>query len=849
MQIKNKSKLLIILFLSVLVINTIGIFYSLNKIKAANNHLIEESNNVKIFQELKFTLKNLQEISTDTALIGDNAGLKEIKKVEKQYHQINSMIMGKSINIDNRKNLELIHQHFEEYSKALYKMAEFGIQNVMAKQNSKNTMKEFDLAVEKLEKDVEGMVFLNKYQLLEFKYNIVSIQEILTDALAVGDLSGLADVDVIYNNLAKQISTVQLNQPLYKNDLMVLKKNLEVMISLGKSMAKYGSIINETTDNISTQMELIDRHFDTIDASINNIVENENSLMNDSIEYDKLVISTFEIVSLILTIIFAIAVIALFFILKNILTNILKLDNAMIGLTQNTITEVDIQSNDEIGNISNNFNQYIKKIEQGVQQDIKVIDEASVVIGKVNAGLFNDRIRQQANSPEIKKLIDVINSMIDTTQYKLTELSKVLDTLANAKFDVTINRVEGTTGLVASLFHGMQVTQSTMNEVMALMDNSTKRLTFGASDLSDAAQELSNSSNQQAAALEQTAAAIEEVTSTIVHSTENTIKMSQYAKNVTKSSEKGILLANQTSTSMDELSTEINTINDAIKIIDQIAFQTNILSLNAAVEAATAGEAGKGFAVVAQEVRNLASRSAEAANQIKQLVESAKNKANDGKNVAFMMIEGFNELNNDITSTIAIIDDVANATKEQQEAMNQINNTVNSLDQATQKNASLSSQISDMALVTKDLAVQLQGAVDKTTFSQEAKRRVCDTSMIFDLNKLKSDHINLKNTNFCMCKVGDKVNVKKHTECDMGKWIIASENKEFAQTKLWDDLKSAHKRYHGMIQDTVDLYKDNYANGQIFSVTENLEQQIDKIFTSLDKLKEHNCNLQFEKRK
>merc|ERR1711991_1300727 len=93
-------------------------------------------------------------------------------------------------------------------------------------------------------------------------------------------------------------------------------------------------------------------------------------------------------------------------------------------------------------------------------------------------------------------------------------------------------------------------------------------------------------------------------------------------------------LATKTASSMDEINTEVNAINESITIIDQIAFQTNILSLNAAVEAATAGEAGKGFAVVAQEVRNLASRSAEAAKEIKDLVESATIKANDGKKIS-----------------------------------------------------------------------------------------------------------------------------------------------------------------------------------------------------------------------
>ena len=110
--------------------------------------------------------------------------------------------------------------------------------------------------------------------------------------------------------------------------------------------------------------------------------------------------------------------------------------------------------------------------------------------------------------------------------------------------------------------------------------------------------------------------------------------MASLSTEVTASATNGERLANQTTVAMDEINNQVNSINEAISVIDQIAFQTNILSLNAAVEAATAGEAGKGFAVVAQEVRNLANRSAEAAKEIKNLVENATSKTNDGKKIS-----------------------------------------------------------------------------------------------------------------------------------------------------------------------------------------------------------------------
>ena len=167
---------------------------------------------------------------------------------------------------------------------------------------------------------------------------------------------------------------------------------------------------------------------------------------------------------------------------------------------------------------------------------------------------------------------------------------------------------------------------------------------------------------------------------------------------------------------MDDINQEVNAIDEAISVIDQIAFQTNILSLNAAVEAATAGEAGKGFAVVAQEVRNLASRSAEAANEIKTLVENANKKANNGKKIADKMIDGYTHLNESISKTLDLISDVEVASKEQLTDIKQINNAISQLDQQTQENASTSSKTKDIAVETQNIAETIVTIADEKEF-------------------------------------------------------------------------------------------------------------------------------------
>ena len=276
--------------------------------------------------------------------------------------------------------------------------------------------------------------------------------------------------------------------------------------------------------------------------------------------------------------------------------------------------------------------------------------------------------------------------------------------------------IENVSGEIGTVVTQTKAIGNNVSEIFAMIQTSGDELSNNIVSLSKSSTELSTAANKQAASLEETAAALEEITSNIKSNSQNINTMSNIADDLTTSATHGQNLANKTVDSMTQIDSQVMAINDAISVIDQIAFQTNILSLNAAVEAATAGEAGKGFAVVAQEVRNLAARSADAATEIKEIVNTATLKANEGKTIATEMIKGYVSLNDIISQTKVVVDNVTTASKEQELGIVQINDAVNSLDQATQLNASNSTEIANLAKGVKILSDNLKEVSDNAKY-------------------------------------------------------------------------------------------------------------------------------------
>ena len=479
-----------------------------------------------------------------------------------------------------------------------------------------------------------------------------------------------------------------------------------------KDLEKITSIVindlYETIEPVSNNIAQLMEHQLKVAAEINNQANKD---------YDSTVIQT------IITIVFAFILLIFisFLIISDMTNKITNFKNGLLGffayLNRESINSelLEDKSKDEFGEMAKVVNQNILRTQKGIEEDRKLINETIAVLGEFEQGDLCQRLNLDVENPALAELKRVINNMGTVLETNIDNILKVLEQYSNYNY---LNKIDqkGLKEHLLKLANGVNTLGDSITNMLVQNKSNGLTLEQSSSLLLANVDKLNLSSNEAAASLEETAAALEEITSNIRNNTENIAKMAKYSNEITKASSDGEKLANKTTLAMDEINTQVNLVNDAISVIDQIAFQTNILSLNAAVEAATAGEAGKGFAVVAQEVRNLASRSAEAAKEIKSIVEEATKKANEGKEIANEMIQGYKSLNDSINSTINLISDVEMSSKEQLSGIEQINDAVNQLDQQTQQNAAISTQTNDIAITSDKIAKLIVEDANKKEF-------------------------------------------------------------------------------------------------------------------------------------
>ena len=846
MTIKKKLFYLVILFVSIIIINGLFLFIGSSKTIKTNNQTAKQVALSNLFQEIKIQISSLKSIAQTIAIAGETDGLNKLEESKKKYDNQIKKLITMSHHQDIIIKIKNKEATFNLYYEKLYAMAKNGIDKNIENKKSQDGLQEFIKTSEEIEeKLIELYGIMPRNSVTKMQLDLSKMGSYLSIALITGDFDVASNLTTIKKKTVKKIKRSIRRKPEQKEYLEEFISKVENLEKYGLATATHGIYYKEYVKVIEQNMLEADKISKEYFALTDKIVKSLNEELQGDLEdsHDSLVQLIFaSVISLILI---AIASFILWITASKLVKNINRVKDGVLALTNYTSASqrIDIKSKDELGVLGNAFNDYMSHIRKVMREDQKLVEEAENAIQMVRNGFFVYKVQTHTTSESSEDLKNAINSMIDDLNEKFTIINQALIAYGQGNFAHEFD-VKDTSGTVGSIVSITKAIGGSVSEILAMIMLSGEKLNSSINTLSSSANELSKSANEQAASLEETAASVEEITENIRQNLDNVTQMGTISNDVTSSAKNGEVLANKTVESMEKINKEVNDISEAIAVIDQIAFQTNILSLNAAVEAATAGEAGKGFAVVAQEVRNLASRSAEAAKEIKELVENATSKAVDGKNIASEMIIGYKTLNENIIENKNIIDTVIMATKEQETNITQINGVINSLDQMTQINATNASNIDSMSDEVKALATNLMNIANQAQYNSGVKDQICDIDMVYSLNNLKLDHVIFKQESFDSLYKNGQTEVTNAKDCHLGHWIEEAENKAlaFTNSQNWSKLKEQHTNVHQSIQEFINLNgKETATNEQKIEIANQIENNINEVFNDLDNIKKENC--------
>ncbi len=284
----------------------------------------------------------------------------------------------------------------------------------------------------------------------------------------------------------------------------------------------------------------------------------------------------------------------------------------------------------------------------------------------------------------------------------------IMNQIAAGNLNTQINlRAGDTQSLLATI--------KNMNEKLAAIIhaivNGSESISLAASEIAQGNSDLSQRTEEQAASLVQTSSNMQQITETVKRNADNAHQASELARQTSQTAVHGGNVVDDMLKRMHEISDSSQKIVDIISVIEGIAFQTNILALNAAVEAARAGEQGKGFAVVAGEVRNLAQKSANAAKEIKTLIEGTVEKITDGSRHADTASQAMEEIVSSVTKVTDIVAEISMASNEQHQGIKEISVAIDQMDRVTQQNAALVEQAATAAQSMTEQGEQLRDSV------------------------------------------------------------------------------------------------------------------------------------------
>ncbi len=420
-----------------------------------------------------------------------------------------------------------------------------------------------------------------------------------------------------------------------------------------------------------------------------------------------------------------------------------------------TLTNAAIEGNlDQRGN-EDNFMGVYRKIISGVNNTlnavIEPIKESSTVLQEMAKG--NLQVWMVGNYKndfgEIKK---ALNFTIGTISSYINEIADVLTKISNA--DLLLDIKGNYRGDFVQIEDSLNLIIKSLNDVLNEINITAERVASGAGQVSEYSQVISAGATTQACSIEELTAAITEISIQTKDNAFNAKSASEFALDAKQHAVEGNNQMNDMLNSMKEINKSSQNISKIIQVIDEIAFQTNILALNAAVEAARAGQYGKGFAVVAEEVRNLASRSANAAKETSEMIENAIRKVEVGTNIANDTSVALNRIVEDMSRVANLVENIASSSNEQALGLTQVNQSIEQVSKVTQTNSAISEdsataseQLSNQAKLLKTMIgkFRLKNLNFQTNLDTDLNPEMINGFYEFDHRNSNTDSINKLN--------------------------------------------------------------------------------------------------------
>ncbi|MEW6513251.1 MAG: nitrate- and nitrite sensing domain-containing protein [Pseudomonadota bacterium] len=337
-------------------------------------------------------------------------------------------------------------------------------------------------------------------------------------------------------------------------------------------------------------------------------------------------------------------------------------------------------------------------------QEVLAERELKALLDAAVQGDFSRRLAIENKQGFFLDMAKGLNQLTEIVAQALEDISRVLNAVAGGDLSKSISAEYA--GTFGQLKDNTNTTVAQLREVVGQILMATEAINTAAKEIAAGNQDLSSRTEEQASSLEETASSMEELNSTVRNNAETARQAAELARNSNSAAVKGGEMVGRVVDTMSGIQTSSKKIADIIGVIDSIAFQTNILALNAAVEAARAGEQGRGFAVVATEVRNLAQRSADAAKEIKLLIDESVSKVDGGVQLVHETGAAITEVVGAFQQLAQLVGGIAEASREQASGIDQVSNAVSQMDEVTQQNAAL---VEQAAAAAESLEEQAQG--------------------------------------------------------------------------------------------------------------------------------------------